>query len=178
MNMFRFAHTEYFYALAALPVFILLYWIFTVWRRKRLESFGEKQLTDILAPRQSVGRHSFKLILLLLAYTLIVFALADPQLGTKLEEAKRSGVDVIIALDVSNSMKTDDIKPSRLEKSKQAIFRLISKLRSDRIGIIVFAGKAYTQLPLTTDYAAAKLFLSTVSTDMIPTPLERPSTLR
>jgi Ca-activated chloride channel family protein len=105
----------------------------------------------------------------MIAYSLIVVGLANPQIGTKLEEVKREGVDIIIALDVSNSMKAEDIKPSRLERSKQAISRLIDKLENDRIGVIVFAGNAYVQLPITTDFAAAKLFLGSIDTDIIPT---------
>src|SRR6185436_7481199 len=93
---------------------------------------------------------------------------ANPQIGTRLEEVKREGVDITIALDVSNSMRAEDIKPSRLDRSKQAISRLIDKLQGDRIGLVVFAGEAYTQLPITTDYGAAKLFLSTIDPEIVP----------
>jgi Ca-activated chloride channel family protein len=110
-----------------------------------------------------------KIVLALLGLTFLIIACANPQLGTRLEEVKREGVDIIIALDVSNSMKAEDIRPNRLERSKQAISRLIDKLQNDRIGMIVFAGKAYVQLPITTDYAAAKLFLSTIEPDLVPT---------
>jgi len=96
-----------------------------------------------------------------------VLALANLQTGSKLEEVKREGIDLFIAIDVSNSMLAEDIAPNRLERAKQSINRLVDKLEGDRIGIIVFAGKAYIQLPLTTDYAAAKLFLSTISTDLV-----------
>jgi Ca-activated chloride channel family protein len=95
--------------------------------------------------------------------------LANPQFGSKLEEVKRKGVDIIVALDVSNSMLCEDIRPSRLERAKQALSRLLDKLQNDRIGIIVFAGEAYVQLPITTDYGAAKLFLPGIEPDMIPT---------
>jgi Ca-activated chloride channel homolog len=104
-----------------------------------------------------------------LAYMCVVVGLANPQFGSKLEEVKRKGVDIIVALDVSNSMLCEDIRPSRLERSKQALSRLLDKLQNDRIGIIVFAGEAYVQLPITTDYSAAKLFLPSIEPDMIPT---------
>jgi len=104
-----------------------------------------------------------------LIFSLLIIGLSNPQVGTKMEEVKREGVDLIIAIDLSNSMMAEDIKPNRLERAKQAISRLIDKLEGDRIGLIVFAGEAYVQLPITTDYSAAKLFLSTVSTDIVPT---------
>ena len=110
-----------------------------------------------------------KFILLLFALGFIILGLANPQIGSKMEEVKREGVDLMIALDVSNSMLAEDIKPNRLERAKQAISKLIDKLHNDRIGLIVFGGEAYVQLPITTDYSAAKLFLSIISTDIVPT---------
>ena len=104
----------------------------------------------------------------MLAFAFLAAAVCGPLIGSKLEEVKRKGADIIIALDVSNSMKAEDIRPSRLERSKQAISKLIDKLQGDRIGLVVFAGDAYTQLPITTDYGAAKLMLSTVETDIVP----------
>jgi len=104
-----------------------------------------------------------------IALTCLIFALADPQTGSRIEKVKRKGIDLMICLDVSNSMMAQDIKPNRLERAKQAIVRLIDNLEGDRIGIIVFAGKAYTQLPITTDYAAAKMFTSTINTGIVPT---------
>ena len=105
----------------------------------------------------------------MIAYVLLLIVLANPQIGTKLEEVKRKGVEVIIALDISNSMLAEDIKPNRLAKAKQEISKLIDNLSTDKIGIIIFAGKSFVQLPLTTDYSAAKLMLSTISTDLIST---------
>ena len=99
----------------------------------------------------------------------MIIGISNPQIGTKMEEVKREGVDLMIALDLSNSMLAEDIKPNRLERARQAISRLIDKLEGDRIGLIVFAGDAYVQLPITTDYSAAKLFLSTVNTNIVPT---------
>jgi Ca-activated chloride channel family protein len=123
----------------------------------------------MLSEDRSKGKPILKLILNLTGITCIIIGCANPQIGTRLEEVKREGIDIIIALDVSNSMKAEDISPNRLERSKQAISRLIDQLQNDRIGMIVFAGQAYVQLPITSDYAAAKLFLTTIEPEMIPT---------
>ena len=120
-------------------------------------------------PEFSLSKVILKFILFIIAMTLLTFAMVDPQSGSKLEKVKRKGIDMVIALDISNSMLAEDIRPNRLERAKQAISRLIDRLEGDRIGIIVFAGKSYTQLPITTDYAAAKMFTSTINTGMIPT---------
>ena len=167
--MIRFAHVEYLYGLLAIPLFILIFWLMMRWKKRALNLFGELSLIQKLFPDVSKGKQVLKFILVSIAFLFLVIGIADPQIGSKLEEVKREGVDIIIALDVSNSMKAEDIKPNRLERSKQAISKLVDKLQNDRIGIIVFAGQAYTQLPLTTDYGAAKLFLSTIDCDMIPT---------
>ncbi|HEX8548036.1 MAG TPA: VWA domain-containing protein [Cytophagaceae bacterium] len=167
--MIRLAHQEYLYALGLIPVFIILFLFMRVWRKKLLARFGEKELVKKLSPDVSNTKPWLKFILIALTFGLIILGIAGPQMGTKLEEVKREGVDIIIALDVSNSMLAQDIRPDRLERSKQAIARVIEKLQNDRIGIIVFAGRAYVQLPLTSDFGAAKLFLSTINTDIIPT---------
>jgi Ca-activated chloride channel family protein len=169
MNILRFAHPEYLYALAVIPLIILLFIVMRIMKRKAWKQLGDANLVARLAPSVSRGKPVIKMILFSLAYALLVLGLANPQIGTKLEEVKREGVDVIIALDVSNSMKAQDIRPDRLERAKQAISRFIDKLENDRIGIIIFAGQAYVQLPITTDFNAAKLFLSTIDTDIIPT---------
>jgi Ca-activated chloride channel family protein len=167
--MLRFAHPEHIYALLVLPVVVLLFFI-AIYRRKRsMQRFGEKRLVGKLTKTHSSAKPIIRFILFLFAYASLVIAWANPQIGTRLEEVKREGVDVIIALDVSNSMKAEDIRPNRLERAKQSISRLIDQLENDRIGIIIFAGHAYVQLPITSDYAAAKLFLSTIDTDIIPT---------
>lgn len=166
--MLRFAHIEYLWGLALGPVVIVLFIVMVYSKKKSMKKFGDVNLFKQLASETSTIKPVVKLVIFLIAYSLIVIGLANPQIGTKLEEVKREGVDIIIALDVSNSMKAEDIKPNRLERSKQAISRLVDKLENDRIGIIVFAGSAYVQLPITTDFAAAKLFLSTIDTDIIP----------
>jgi Ca-activated chloride channel family protein len=167
--MFRFEHPEFLYALVVLPLILLLYFYRQSWRKKVRKRFGEVALVEKLIPNISKTKPVSKLILSLMGLCLIIIACANPQIGTRLEEVKREGVDIIIALDVSNSMKAQDIRPSRLERSKQAISRLIDQLQNDRIGMIVFAGQAYVQLPITSDYAAAKLFLGSIDTDIVPT---------
>jgi Ca-activated chloride channel family protein len=167
--MLKFANSEFLYALVMVPVFMVLYWLLTRWRKNKMRLFGDLALVKTLTDTTSKSKPAWKFVLLMLGYVALVIGIADPQVGSKLEEVKREGVDIMIALDVSNSMNAEDIKPSRLERSKQAISRLIDKLQNDRIGVIVFAGKAYVQLPITTDFAAAKLFLSTIDSDMIPT---------
>lgn len=167
--MFRFAHPEHLYALLVLPVILLLYLIYRYQRRLQLKRLADEPLFKKLASENSNVKPAIKMLLFLLALASLILAWANPQIGSKLEEVKREGVDIVIALDVSNSMKAQDIKPNRLERAKQSINRLIDRLENDRIGIIVFAGQAYVQLPITSDYAAAKLFLNTVDTDIIPT---------
>lgn len=166
--MFRFANISFLYLLALIPVFMVLLVLFLVWRKKALNRFGEFHLIHRLIPEFSTGRLVFKFVLLMIAFTFLVLALADPQTGSKMEKVQRKGIDVMIALDVSNSMLAEDIRPSRLERAKQSISKLIDRLDGDRIGIIVFAGKAYNQLPITTDYGAAKMFLSAINTNIVP----------
>ncbi len=166
--MYRFAHISLLYLLFLIPVFagILAWYIW--WRKRAMKTFGETAIIGQLMPETSTSKLLFKFILAMLAYTFMVIALADPQTGSKLEKVHRKGIDIMVVLDVSNSMLAQDIRPDRLERSKQIISRLIDQLEGDRIGIVVFAGKAYTQLPITTDYGAAKLFLSTISTNSVP----------
>jgi len=167
--MLRFAHPEHLYALAVLPVMLIIY-LFSRYRRKKsLQKFGENRLVDELTKTYSPLKQNIQFLLLFFAICLLIVAWANPQIGTRLEEVKRSGVDVIIALDISNSMKAEDIRPNRLERAKQSISRLIDKMENDRIGIVVFAGHAYVQLPITSDYSAAKLFLTSIDPDIIPT---------
>jgi len=166
--MLRFAHTYYFFGLLAIPVLVMLFWLFRRWKKQSLARFGQPGMIMRLMPETSGSRLFWKFTLLILAYTCLIIALADPQTGSKLEKIKRRGVDLIIALDVSNSMLAQDIKPNRLETAKQAISKLIDNLENDRIGLIVFAGKAYTQMPITTDYSAAKLFLANINPGMVP----------
>ncbi len=168
MEMFRFAHIEYLYALGVIPVFIILFWITRRRRRKALERFGQTEVISQLMPNVSKSRPVVKFIIWLFALASLIIATARPQFGSKLKTVKREGVELIIALDVSNSMMAEDIQPNRLERAKRAISRLVDNLNDDKIGLIVFAGDAYTQLPITTDYPSAKLFLNAVNTDIVP----------
>ncbi|MFI5135329.1 MAG: VWA domain-containing protein [Chitinophagales bacterium] len=167
--MFRFAHPEYLYLLFAAIPFVLLFIWFLFWRRKSIRKFGNSSLVLQLIPDFSRGKPVLKFFLLLFAYSFIVLGFANPQIGTKTEKVKRQGIDVMIAIDVSNSMLSEDVKPSRLDRAKNFISNFIDDLSDDRLGMIVFAGKAYLQMPLTTDYSAARLYLRTINTNMVPT---------
>lgn len=168
--MIRFAHSEYLYALGAIPLLLGLF-IWALFRRKKLlQMFGTLAMLEQLTSGQSRYKRTVKFILLAGAVAFVILAVANPQIGTKLEEVKREGVDIMIALDVSASMTAEDIKPSRLESAKQEISKMIDKLQNDRIGMVVFAGDSYLQLPLTTDYSAARLLLSAVDIDIVPVP--------
>src|SRR4030067_1243259 len=167
--MFRFAHPEYLYALYIIPVIIVLYWLFRKNRTKLLERFSERKLHNILFPSFSGLKNTFKSSLVIISLFFLIITAANPQVGTKMQEVKQTGIDVFIMLDVSNSMMAEDIKPNRLEKAKYQISNLINKLRGDRIGLIIFAGQAFIQIPLTTDYSAANLFLSAVDVNSVPT---------
>jgi Ca-activated chloride channel family protein len=168
--MIRFAHPEYIYLLAILPVLVVAYWMGTRARRRALQRFGEEQIIERLAESASRQKRLLKFSVLFLSLACIVVGLANPEIGTRLQEVKQEGVDIFVALDVSLSMKAEDIKPNRLEKAKLEIRNLIERLGGDRIGLIVFAGEAYTQFPLTTDYSAANLFLDAVDVDVVPVP--------
>jgi Ca-activated chloride channel family protein len=167
--LFRLAHKEFLWLYVLIPVFILLFYLLIRWRKKALKRFGENSVIMHLFPDASISKPYIKFTLILLASVFLILGLCGPQIGTRLEEVKRKGVDLVIVLDVSNSMNAEDIKPTRLERAKQAIYHLIDKMQGDRIGLIVFAGQAYVQLPITTDYGAAKLFLQSVNSDLVPT---------
>ena len=165
--MFRLAHTEFLWGLIAIPIFFLLFWLYVRWKKKAIKSFLDLQLLDTIIPDISTRKGFIKLSFFSLAYIMIIIGLTDPQIGSKMEEVKREGVDLIIALDVSNSMLAEDLSPNRLDRAKLAMEKLVDQLHSDRIGMIVFAGKAFVQLPVTTDYAAAKMFLKSVGTNSV-----------
>ena len=166
--MFRFGNSEYLYALVIIPVLIILFVAYMYRRKRALRRFGDIPVISQLMPYVSKVRPVLKFIFLLLALTSVIFALADPQFGSRLEKVKRKGVELIIALDVSNSMLAEDIEPSRLERAKRAISQMVDRLHNDKIGLIVFAGDAYVQVPLTTDYSAVKMYLSSITTDIVP----------
>ncbi len=167
--MLKFAHTEYFLLLAIIIVFALLFWFYKAWYSKAKNRFGDEKVIRNLMPDVSTSKPLLKFFLIIIATAFLVIGIVNPQIGSKLENIKREGIDLYLVLDVSNSMLAEDIKPNRLERSKLAISTLIDKLQGDRVGIIIFAGNAYKQLPLTTDYSAAKIFLSAVDTKIVPT---------
>ncbi|HLP73316.1 MAG TPA: VWA domain-containing protein [Bacteroidales bacterium] len=168
MQLFRFANPEYLYLLLLLPVLVLFFVINTIRRNKALRKMGNPAIVNTLLPEVSASRPVVKFIIQLISISALIIILARPQFGSKLEDVKKEGVEVIIALDVSNSMRAEDIQPNRLERAKQAISRLVDNLDNDRIGLVVFAGDAYTQIPVTTDYVSAKMFLSSIGPEMVP----------
>jgi len=167
--MFRIANPEYLYALLVIPALIAFFWYSRIQRKKALALFGQKEIITVLMPNVSPSRPVLKFMILMLALASIIVGVSRPQFGSKLRTEKRKGIELIIALDVSNSMMAEDIQPNRLERAKRAISQLVDKLSNDKIGLIVFAGDAYTQLPITTDYVSAKLFLNSVGPNMVPT---------
>ena len=168
--MIRFAHPEYLNALYLLPVLIIIFWLLYKNKNRLLEKFADKELHSVVVSSYSNVKNYFKFGVIIIALVSLILAAANPQVGTKLQEVKQTGIDVFILLDVSRSMTAEDIKPNRLEKAKYQISNLIQKLQGDRIGLIIFAGKAYIQFPLTTDYSAAGLFLSAVDVNSVPYP--------
>lgn len=168
MEMFRFAYPEYFWGFWLIPILTIFFIFSRILRKRALRKFGDLEIISQLMPSASNARPVFKFILLMLALSAFILGAARPQFGSKLQTVKREGVEIIIALDVSNSMMAEDIKPNRLERAKRAIDRLISRLKNDKIGLIVFAGEAYTQLPITSDYSSAQLFLASVSPEIVP----------
>lgn len=166
--MFRFAHPDFLYFLFLVPLFIGLFLHTRYARKKKLQAFGDERLLKQLMPNVSVVRPWVKLVMQLLAFVLLVIAFARPQFGVKEQTVKREGIEVMIALDVSNSMMAQDVAPNRLERSKQVLSKLIDDMVEDKVGLVVFAGDAYTQLPITCDYVSAKMFLSSIHPSLVP----------
>ena len=165
--MFRFAHPEYFWLLALIPLLAGVF-VWSAWRRRvRLERFGTSATIGPLIPDASPARHFTKFVFLLAAVVLVIVALARPQLGSKLKEVTLSGIEMMLAVDVSNSMLAEDFEPNRLERTKYAIGRLLEGLRQDRVGLVVFAGDAYVQLPITSDYRTAMGFVRQITPSMV-----------
>lgn len=165
--MLRFEHIQLLWALMAIPAFTVLYILFRVKRTNNLRKFGDLDLVAKLHPDTSRFKSLSKFILLSLAFALLVIGAANPQIGNKLEKVDRAGIEIMVVLDISNSMNAQDIKPSRLERAKQAITKLIDKLLSDKIGGVVFAGDSFILLPITTDFSAAKLLISSAESGLI-----------
>lgn len=166
---FRFEHKDYLWLLWAVVPVVLLFLYFQNWRSRSLSKFGNSSLLAQLTPEVSFNKHLLKFILLTLAFEFMAIGFANPQVGTKQEKVKRQGIDVFIAIDVSNSMLSEDVKPNRLMRAKNFISNFIDELHNDRLGMIVFAGRAYMQMPLTVDYSAGRMYLKTINTNLIPT---------
>ncbi len=166
--MIRFAHPEFLYGLYFIPVLVLAFWYFARRRNKMLEKFAGKTLQDVLLPTYSRGKAILRSGIWIFAVACLLVAASDPQIGTRLETVKETGIDIYILLDVSLSMQAQDLQPSRLDKAKLEIANLIQRLHGDRIGLIVFAGEPFVQFPLTTDYSAADLFLNAANTSSVP----------
>jgi len=166
--MFRFEHPDYLFLLFLLPAFFALFLYARYVKKRNLKRFGDRSIIDVLMPDASSGKQNLKFGLLLTALALFIFVVAGPQFGSKIETVKKRGIEVVICLDVSNSMLSTDVSPSRLGRSKQMLSRLIDNLGNDKIGLIVFAGDAFVQLPITSDYVSAKMFLSSINPSMVP----------
>ncbi len=157
----------YFYLLAVVPVVVVLFLLLQIWKKRAQKRFADSTLLRRLTPDRSRFKATLKLLFFLLGLTFLTLGLVNPKMGTKLETVKREGVDIVFAVDVSKSMLAEDIAPNRLEKAKRLVSEIINQLASDRIGIIAYAGQAFPQLPITTDYGAAKMFLQGMNTDML-----------
>jgi len=165
--MFRFAHIEMLWLLWLIPVFTVAYIALIRRKQRQLKLFGDPELLAELMPNVSRTRPIMKFVLLMVALALLIIAAARPQYGQKEKTVKRQGIEVMFALDISNSMLAEDVAPNRLDRAKQMLSKLIDQMVDDKVGLIVFAGEAYTQLPITCDYVSAKMFLNTISPSLI-----------
>jgi Ca-activated chloride channel family protein len=165
--MFRFANPDFLYLLLILPVLIIFYVYASISKRRAIKKYGEMELMSQLMPEVSDKRQHLKFWIMFAAAAIAIFIIAGPQFGSKLETVKRQGIEIMICLDVSNSMLAEDITPNRLEKAKQMLSRMTDGFSNDKVGLIVFAGDAFTQLPITSDYISAKMFLSSINPSMV-----------
>lgn len=166
--MINFAQAQYLFLLLLIPFFFLIQAIVLRLRRRRIRKFGDEKLVRELMPSYAKAKVWVRLTLFSVGFFFFVIGLSRPQIGAKLKEHETKGAEIMIALDVSNSMLAEDYSPNRLERAKLAISRLVDKLRDDRIGLIVFAGNSFVQLPITTDYVSAKMFMNSISTESVP----------
>lgn len=161
-------YPQYLWLLLLVPVFFVVQAFMLKLRRRRIRRFGDEALVNSLMPSYARGKVWLRLSMFAIAFCFVVLAMSRPQRGVRLKEQQVRGAEVIIALDVSNSMLAEDYSPNRLERAKMAISRVTEKLKDDRIGLIVFAGDSYVQIPMTSDYISAKMFLNTISTGSVP----------
>ena len=167
--MFRFANIEMLWWLVTIPVFVIGYVVYTHRKRRQLTEFGDSELMAQLMPDASKSRPVVKFGILMFALALLIVAVARPQYGQKEKSVKRQGCEVMVALDISNSMLAEDVSPNRLDRAKQMLSKMMDGMVDDKVGLIVFAGEAFTQLPITCDYVSAKMFLNTISPSLIAT---------
>ena len=165
----QYQHPEFFMAMVAVPLVGLLFWYVLRWKSSAIKRIGDARLVKELIRTYSPAKYFIKFILITLALAGIILAMVNPERPGKMDKVERKGVDVMIALDVSNSMLAEDIRPNRLEKAKQLVNKLIDRLQDDRVGLVLFAGRAYMQMPLTTDHAAARMYVQNAGPGMVPT---------
>lgn len=166
--MINFASSQYLLLLLLIPVFFIIQAVVLKMRARRIRKFGDESLVRQLMPSYSKAKAWVRLTMFSLGFFFFIIGLSRPQIGAKLKEHETKGAEIMIVLDVSNSMLAEDYSPNRLERAKLAISRLVDKLREDRIGLIVFAGNSFVQLPITTDYVSAKMFLNSITTESVP----------
>ena len=166
--MINFAQAQYLLLILLIPLFFVAYALMLHFRKRRVRRFGDEALVSALMPSVSKAKGWVRLTLFSLAFFFFIIGLSRPQIGAKLKEHETRGAEIMIALDVSNSMLAEDYSPNRLDRAKLAISKLVDRLRDDRIGLIVFAGSSFVQLPVTTDYVSAKMFLNSISTESVP----------
>ena len=167
--MFRFANIELLWLLATIPVFAVAYWAYTRHKRRQLEAFGDAELMEQLMPNANRIRPTVKFSIVMVALALLIVAAARPQFGQSERTEKRQGIEAIVALDISNSMLAEDVAPNRLDRAKQMLSKLMDNMVNDKVGLVVFAGDAFVQLPITCDYVSAKMFLNSIQPNLIKT---------
>lgn len=165
--MYELDEKKYLYLLIAIPILAAIFLFNLYWKRRKQKEFGDLEMVRRLSPEKSVFKQTLKFSVFMLALACLIIALVNPKIGTKTETVRREGIDIVFAVDVSKSMLAEDVAPNRLEKSKQVVSQVINQLAGDRVGIVAYAGSAFPVLPITTDYASAKMFLQSMDTDMV-----------
>lgn len=165
--MFRFANIEFLWLLCSIPVLIGAYILYTYHKRRQIAAFGDKALMSELMPNASKVRPALKFSILMVALTLLIIAVARPQIGVRETKDTQQGIEAMIAVDISNSMLAEDVAPCRLDRAKQMISKLVDNMSNDRVGLVIFAGESFVQLPITSDYSSAKMFLGMISPELI-----------
>ena len=165
--MIRLENPQFLYLWILIPIFYLLHYFYIKNKKKKLAKFAENKTQQIIIPDLSIGKQYLKFTLWNLSFFFLVLALSNPQKGTSIEKKERTGTDLMVCLDISNSMLAEDLKPNRISRAKQALTQLINQLEGDRIGVVVFAGTSFVHLPITSDYTAAKTFIEVIDTKLI-----------